>query len=764
MSTALSPVRRSSLATSAVANGTGTKAALVPTNNVTTVEGVTVRARIDPTLTVEDVVKQLCINLKIKGSPSEYALRDDTDELVTNDNLRKKIKTKVNLKLCSAPNLEAMDIAEKLKTKVPNTLKLSLFSLQKFIREQEFAPVFLNHDGLQSLVDVIYTSHGNTLAYALTAMQNLMELDYGWSTLDDNFIAKIVQILTSSQSLINVCRPATAILKKLVEADPMSAPGPQQASSSRAPPAASADSVYRYGFQVVYDQMRKEKGLLETVINRLGSAETAMAQHSMMLINSLLSHVSENRWEEFLAALERLNVRKAVVRLMSSHTMEDLTSCILDFQANIVRVTHQRKMTPVDPLLEPSHAADLQFIWDSANLEEELGADGHLVKWRKLGFDTEDIEQEFIEVGVLGLDCMKNFVRSEPDFAKLVLEQLSRPQERRCPIAKASNEVVDLLADHWAIFAPGYSTSTTFQPFFLDFYRVHSLATHFFLRMWSESGAAQGDFTRVVALVRSQVKVALRSENARDWHEVEHDLLEVEYRAVRDRQMKELELEDDLLSKVPVRNLRAKIYKESYEFVRQQRIQCLLQGAWFVNGIPQSTPSRDTRRPTRPWKFMRLDNGLKYLHYVDSPGKFPVRQGLEDLPERIEVSAISEIATGTCSPPPNVLRDHTDLSPTSPLSTSPFSFSLLSAREDSLADLVAPDQSRWADWTDGLNMLRRDGGHVASKETAGFVQALTEIGLKIKLLDLSGEMVEIPSGLLAGPPPTNNDFFFSPLV
>lgn len=47
--------------------------------------------------------------------------------------------------------------------------------------------------------------------------------------------------------------------------------------------------------------------------------------------------------------------------------------------------------------------------------------------------------------------------------------------------------------------------------------------------------------------------MALRSENVRDWHEVEQDLLEVEYSAVRDRQMKELELEDDLLSKVPVR-------------------------------------------------------------------------------------------------------------------------------------------------------------------------------------------------------------------
>lgn len=165
--------------------------------------------------------------------------------------------------------------------------------------------------------------------------------------------------------------------------------------------------------------------------------------------------------------------------------------------------------------------------------------------------------------------------------------------------------------------------------------------------------------------------------------------------------------------------------------------------------------------------------------------KFPVREGMEDLPERIELAAISEIATGTCSAPPGVLRDYSEHVPaassSSTSSPSPLSFSLLSALEGSLADQIAPDHSRWADWTDGLNMLRRDGGHVASKETAGFVQALTEIGLKIKLLgelcfcspndmmltktwvDLSGEMVEIPSGLAAGPPPSNTDFFFSDL-
>jgi engulfment/cell motility protein 1 len=130
---------------------------------------------------------------------------------------------------------------------------------------------------------------------------------------------------------------------------------------------------------------------------------------------------------------------------------------------------------------------------------------------------------------------------------------------------------------------------------------------------------------------------------------------------------------------------------------------------------------------------------MKYLHYVDSTAKFHVRNGLEDLPEKIDVSMINEISTGSCAPPPNVLRDQTDV-PMSPFDPSPLSFSLLSAHEGSLADLIAPDLSRWADWTDGLNMLRRDGGHVASQETAGFVQALTEIGLKIKLLGMFGAM------------------------
>lgn len=108
-------------------------------------------------------------------------------------------------------------------------------------------------------------------------MQNLMELDHGWSELNDSFILRVVQIISAPNTLINVCRPATAILKKLVEADPMSASGPHMPSSSKAPPMQPPGSVFKFGFEVVYEQMRKEDKVLETVVSRLGSADTTMA-------------------------------------------------------------------------------------------------------------------------------------------------------------------------------------------------------------------------------------------------------------------------------------------------------------------------------------------------------------------------------------------------------------------------------------------------------------------------------------------------------
>lgn len=764
------------------------RSVLVPTNLVSTKEGVTVRARIDPTLSVSDVIRQLCLNLKVQEPPLLFALRDDQDELVTDDNLRRIIRDKANLKLVSSPVIEATEILDRLHGADKESLKHALFSLQKYIREHEFTQEFLKRDGLRELLGAIDTNTGNTLAYALTSMQNLMEHEYGWDNLQPGFILRIVEIIANAQNPINVIRPATSILKRLVEADPRFAAEANTLPSSSntiaptiEPPSPLPDSVYRYGFDPVWRQLRHSPNMLSVVISRLNMAESGMALGGMMLVNSLLSNASDAHASELIDELERLNIRNVVRRVMASHASADLSSSILDFQAHLMRITYLRKTTPVD-VEQPAIRAVLTYVWMAARLgnvgrPDKLAFEGE--QWMMLGCQTGNMRSDFAHVGILGLDCLRTFVQSDPDhFAKVILEQVSRPPNRRCPVIQASNEVVELLTEHWAIFGPGYSTSTSFLPFFLAFHRVHTIALQLFLRLWSESAAGADDFARVAALVQSQIKLALRDESTRPWHEMESDFVNSEYRDIRERQMKELELTDDLLNKPPVRNLRAKLYKESYAFVRQQRIQCLMQGAWFVNGVPAgSVAARESytapMRPQRPWRFMRLDKTMRYLYYVDSAMKIPMRSGIEDLPERIEVASIAEVATGTCAVPHNVAYGSGDVtSPLSPPTISPLSFSLMSERsrdqsdqqqqpKSSLADQVAENASRFSDWTDGLNMLRKDGGHVATTETAEFVQALTEIGLKIKLLDLSGEKAEIPAHLPSGIPPSDINFFFA---
>jgi len=106
---------------------------------------------------------------------------------------------------------------------------------------------------------------------------------------------------------------------------------------------------------------------------------------------------------------------------MSSHVVDDLTSCVLDFQASIVRVIYRKKTTLVEPEVELPHEAALQFIWESSKVQQEFDADGQILKWRKIGFTSESILEEFQEVGVLGLDCLVHFVQDDPEFFSKVL-------------------------------------------------------------------------------------------------------------------------------------------------------------------------------------------------------------------------------------------------------------------------------------------------------------------------------------------------------
>lgn len=775
--------------------------------NLVTYGQSTIKALIDPSLPVQDVIRQLCANahLGVQEPPALFALRDDdNDELVDDANMAKKIEAGANFKLCSSPTIEAVEMVDKLGSHDDRTLKMATYTLQRLIRETPFTDEFITRGGVKELLNVIRRhSSGNTLAYALTSCQNLMEgFEYGWEIIDAAFVAKVVSLLVS-QERINVCRPATAILKKLAVSGPQDSPKTGRVvTDGHGAATTSAPAVYRYGFEFVYNEFQRERLFLQTLVNRIGSSDTTLKLYSLSLINSLLRNVSDDLFESFTSELEKLNASKAVAWLMDSSRGDELNSSILEYQSNVVRAAHRRMRTVVTPT-DKRHVHALSYIWLQARISDvvvanpaahqneafsgehrqSIGATTRY-KWRRIGFASESAAKQFGRTGWLGLSCLEAFVRSDPDaYAKMIQEQLNRPEERRCLFAQASIEVTSILADHWNIESGSFTNSTTYLPFLLSFDKVHHLVLRFFLRMWNESGAAATDFPRVSALVRSQVSEALgkQDETSRTWQELESAFLHSEYRTVRDRQMKELEVDQDYSAKASIRNLRGRIYRESYEFVRQQRIHCLLEGAWFRNmsgssgGVlasggrqrRESTSTVDTAVPaaaardaagkgastaSKPWRFYRLAPNKKLLYYCDSSERFPIRGGLDDLTERIDLSLITEIS------------HHSSTSETGGKSHgSGLVISLLQSPDTSLAEMQALNRSQFSEWTDGLNMLRGEGGVVSTRETADLIETLTEIGLKVKLLDLTGEQIELPTSVQPPPLPSTTDFFFAEL-
>lgn len=93
-------------------------------------------------------------------------------------------------------------------------------------------------------------------------------------------------------------------------------------------------------------------------------------------------------------------------------------------------------------------------------------------------------------------------------------------------------------------------------------------------------------------------------------------------------------------------------------------------------------------------------------------------------------------------------------------STNPLTITLVS-HDPVIAEFIAPDQATFAEWVDGLNLLMPDG-FIATKDTADYIQILTDIGVKVKMLDLTGEKLEIPAALpIPIVPPASVPFFYA---
>lgn len=166
-----------------------------------------------------------------------------------------------------------------------------------------------------------------------------------------------------------------------------------------------------------------------------------------------------------------------------------------------------------------------------------------------------------------------------------------------------------------------------------------------------------------------------------------------------------------------------------------------------VNGSSSATLSSVSTG--KKWRYYKLSTSKRAILYGDFPDKT-----LRPLIHRIELSSVHEIKSI------QIGFSHNTTLPSE--SQQDFvSFALYNDKNHPLAEFHCSSATQAAEWKDGFSMLLDK--RFTSKETAELFHTLTEVGVKIKLLPIAGNRVEIPHGLEVPPVPPGlgTGFFYN---
>ncbi|KAK1600428.1 ELMO/CED-12 family protein [Colletotrichum navitas] len=665
--------------------------------------------------------------------------------------------------------------------------KMAVFKLQSSINDPAFADVFISSGGLVVLRRLIMSAGGNTLAYSLQSLTRLLEVDMGWEIFEGSssgdLVERIVELIVTNP-LVNILRGAMSILVALVGHTQSSRP-----STPRTPGS--------FGFRALKPAVAVYPQFFELVIAQLESADHALCGNALMLINAMIrdsissdSSVSTRssspaieEWSKFIKRLQDLGLIKAVYSLMQSSSLQDLAHPLLEFQSLTKILLRKWREVRVD-LERPEHRRGLKGLHLASNPEKqvngtsrtdepnEVGKRGsrrhNPEKWRRLGFETESPAQEFEVPGFLGMMDLTDYVRKNEDsFQKMLLEQSTKPKNERCPIARASLAVTMILYDHFEVEKSDIEDTKSYQgldgaknneklfrPLILQWSRLHTAGLQAFFRVWKSTAAEQFDFEKVAELVRILIEqVVGQASRTKDVIEVEEELLEYDCTRLRELQMELLELSFEDQWGQHLYQVRDELRQEALQFVKEQRIRCLLQGSWFSKPMPrrdtnpQSEPQKRRLYTPRPWRFAKLSHNRRYLHYADFETQIAQDPGLDVLTDKVDLSTISSVVSNVSAPneetrsatSSSTLKNHATGKSTTKITIFSYVDPIEAAKggdakEQAVLTLYPVTHSLASEWLDGLLMLLNQAPITA--ETNKLVNLVSDFGLKIRLLNV----------------------------
>ncbi|KAJ4372122.1 hypothetical protein N0V83_003895 [Neocucurbitaria cava] len=685
-------------------------------------------------------------------------------------------------------SVNVSELVARLGAEEESVRKMAVFKLQSAIGDPSFADVFIYEGGLPKLRFLALHSTGNTLAYCLTSLARLLELDKGWDHVTDDLIARIVDLVVA-QPLVNVNRGAMSVLAAIVG----------HPSHRNSQPGIT-------GFQRLKPAVDTQPQFLPSLVEKITSADHALCANSLQLINALMRDAIANdadfEWPKFIKQLQELGVIKSVYGLMQSSAIQDLAHPLLEFQSLTKVLLRNWREEKVD-LEKSDHRRAIRGLHTASN-PDKSAADPkgskkqNPVKWRRLGFDTESPAWEFDATGFLGLMDLTDFVyKNEDGFQKLLLEQSAEALEERCPIARASLSVTLILYEHFEVdrsddveshrytaLESRANFDRAFKPLLLHWSRLHTSGLNAFIRLWKVAGAQTEDFEKIEELVRILIEqIVGQAPRTKEIKDVEEELAEFELKRLRELQMELLELTYEDAWGHHLRQVRDELNHEALQFVKEQRIRCLLQGAWFPIGVnygvdagPVTSKTLDRSVPSA-WRFVRLSHNRRYLHYADFDEKTAAEPRLDALLEKIDLSIVSSVVSNVSASAPSTSSSDSTVTtlpgqraststkitihgylPQANHSRQTSGGSGTGRKESVLLHLHPQSHTLASEWLDGLLMLLNQQPITA--DTNKLVQFIGGYGLKIRLLNVRFEDVGLEEPILPSREGLDDEYYY----
>jgi engulfment and cell motility protein 1 len=557
-----------------------------------------------------------------------------------------------------------------------------------------------------------------------------------------------------------------------------------------------------FGYQALRPAMAAHPTFLEALVTRLSSADHALCTNALQLINSLMrdaiTNSADNEWPKFIKKLQDLGVIRAVYGLMQGTALQDLAQPLLEVQA-LTKVLLRKWAAVTVDFTKPEHKRAIRVIYQASKNEKEQRTSDNsesydpktntgAEKWKRLGFDTNTPASEFDEVGFLGMMDLSDFVRrSEDGFQKLILEQSAQPPEKRCPVARASIAITGILYDHFEIDkadlddAKAYlaldqrsNIDKLFKPVLLQWSRLHCAGLQAFFRLWKSTGAEQEDFTKISDLVRILLEAVIGvATRTKEISSIEEEIQSYDLQRLRELQMEIFEMAYEDSWGEHLQQVRDELSSEALQFIKEQRIRCLLSGQWFPLSADDTKFEPVDDQAEKKWRFVRLSHNRRWLHYSDYESREPYDPILADLPDKSELyllgswqrltltvdlqtvsSVVSNISAVPQSPDSSTFNLPQQISqPQSRILINGHAprtgagsdqkhhrktSSTTSARKEiPLLILYPPSQVLSSEWLDGLLLLLNQPP--ITRETKRLLELVSRWGLKIRLLNVRFE-------------------------